>query len=178
ERRLAADVRVGARTEPFGELRANLDFVRGAAQLQRLQIGVHDDELDAVEARLDHAIDGVAAASAHPDHLDPRARPAFLIELQPQRRRLDAALLSLSQTSHASASLSLAGVTRLRRSQKNSLNNPRSRPATRPNAPAPDRKSTRLNSSHEWISYAVFCLKKKTKRDALHTTELAKAEIR
>src|SRR5438105_5616599 len=27
-----------------------------------------------------------------------------------------------------------------------------------------DRKSTRLNSSHEWISYAVFCLKKKTKK--------------
>src|SRR5271170_7875323 len=26
-----------------------------------------------------------------------------------------------------------------------------------------DRKSTRLNSSHEWNSYAVFCLKKKTK---------------
>src|SRR5438105_6209473 len=26
-----------------------------------------------------------------------------------------------------------------------------------------DRKSTRLNSSHEWISYAVFCLKKKTR---------------
>src|SRR5207247_11343507 len=24
-----------------------------------------------------------------------------------------------------------------------------------------DRKSTRLNSSHEWIAYAVFCLKKK-----------------
>src|SRR5207247_2763971 len=24
-----------------------------------------------------------------------------------------------------------------------------------------DRKSTRLNSSHAWISYAVFCLKKK-----------------
>src|SRR5438105_6047059 len=27
--------------------------------------------------------------------------------------------------------------------------------------PGIDRKSTRLNSSHEWISYAVFCLKKK-----------------
>ena len=27
-----------------------------------------------------------------------------------------------------------------------------------------DRKSTRLNSSHKPISYAVFCLKKKTKR--------------
>src|SRR5438105_6145938 len=29
-----------------------------------------------------------------------------------------------------------------------------------------DRKSTRLNSSHEWISYAVFCLKKKI-RDSM-----------
>src|SRR3712207_8160426 len=28
-----------------------------------------------------------------------------------------------------------------------------------------DRKSTRLNSSHANISYAVFCLKKKTKRE-------------
>src|SRR5207247_11255983 len=27
-----------------------------------------------------------------------------------------------------------------------------------------DRKSTRLNSSHEWISYAVFCLKKKKEK--------------
>src|SRR5688572_31251698 len=27
-----------------------------------------------------------------------------------------------------------------------------------------DRKSTRLNSSHSQISYAVFCLKKKNKR--------------
>src|SRR3712207_7102095 len=30
-------------------------------------------------------------------------------------------------------------------------------------AETPDRKSTRLNSSHANISYAVFCLKKKTK---------------
>src|SRR5258708_27526931 len=28
-----------------------------------------------------------------------------------------------------------------------------------------DRKSTRLNSSHQIISYAVFCLKKKKERD-------------
>src|SRR5256884_2607252 len=28
-------------------------------------------------------------------------------------------------------------------------------------SPASDRKSTRLNSSHGYISYAVFCLKKK-----------------
>src|SRR5207248_6283743 len=29
---------------------------------------------------------------------------------------------------------------------------------------SPDRKSTRLNSSHRTISYAVFCLKKKKKK--------------
>src|SRR5690606_40590178 len=33
--------------------------------------------------------------------------------------------------------------------------------ATSRRKPAPDRKSTRLNSSHVKISYAVFCLKKK-----------------
>src|SRR2546427_9310458 len=30
-----------------------------------------------------------------------------------------------------------------------------------------DRKSTRLNSSHSQISYAVFCLKKKKKTDKI-----------
>src|SRR5437667_484946 len=33
-----------------------------------------------------------------------------------------------------------------------------------------DRKSTRLNSSHITISYAVFCLKKKKKRIDIHTS--------
>src|SRR2546428_2436095 len=32
-----------------------------------------------------------------------------------------------------------------------------------------DRKSTRLNSSHDQISYAVFCLKKKKKHKACMT---------
>src|SRR2546422_6376060 len=32
-----------------------------------------------------------------------------------------------------------------------------------------DRKSTRLNSSHGYISYAVFCLKKKKKNTKVHT---------
>src|SRR2546427_9370244 len=31
-----------------------------------------------------------------------------------------------------------------------------------------DRKSTRLNSSHSQISYAVFCLKKKKKKNKIH----------
>src|SRR5438094_2589344 len=33
-----------------------------------------------------------------------------------------------------------------------------------------DRKSTRLNSSHRTISYAVFCLKKKKKKTTTGTT--------
>src|SRR2546426_10610468 len=49
-------------------------------------------------------------------------------------------------------------------------------PTHKPDAPSPrfvsgrDRKSTRLNSSHLVISYAVFCLKKKKKHaDDSHT---------
>src|SRR5204863_8723191 len=35
----------------------------------------------------------------------------------------------------------------------------------------PDRKSTRLNSSHVEISYAVFCLKKKKKKKIIRKTK-------
>src|SRR2546430_14508372 len=35
-----------------------------------------------------------------------------------------------------------------------------------------DRKSTRLNSSHSQISYAVFCLKKKKNTQSEHTPPL------
>src|SRR5690348_17631852 len=42
------------------------------------------------------------------------------------------------------------------------------RPARRPRGE--DRKSTRLNSSHPSISYAVFCLKKKKKQKHIHPT--------
>src|SRR5688572_31614913 len=34
-----------------------------------------------------------------------------------------------------------------------------------------DRKSTRLNSSHSQISYAVFCLKKKKNKKTIHITK-------
>src|SRR2546428_13801519 len=34
-----------------------------------------------------------------------------------------------------------------------------------------DRKSTRLNSSHDQISYAVFCLKKKKKKSRSYLIE-------
>src|SRR5256886_5915297 len=40
-----------------------------------------------------------------------------------------------------------------------------------------DRKSTRLNSSHSQISYAVFCLKKKKKNLALDVQLIDKKHI-
>src|SRR5690348_17917736 len=41
----------------------------------------------------------------------------------------------------------------------------RRQPSGQPGHQPLDRKSTRLNSSHPSISYAVFCLKKKNKTD-------------
>src|SRR2546430_6055420 len=38
----------------------------------------------------------------------------------------------------------------------------------------PDRKSTRLNSSHSQISYAVFCLKKKKNRPILYCAPIVR----
>src|SRR2546422_6720297 len=40
-----------------------------------------------------------------------------------------------------------------------------------------DRKSTRLNSSHGYISYAVFCLKKKKKYILIDREECANAKM-
>src|SRR5215211_8227099 len=45
-------------------------------------------------------------------------------------------------------------------------------PTSRPCRPPTDRKSTRLNSSHTVISYAVFCLKKKKKTIRLSIQEI------
>src|SRR3712207_7853545 len=47
----------------------------------------------------------------------------------------------------------------------------RSRLEKRVQSPPADRKSTRLNSSHANISYAVFCLKKKKKKSVIRRVE-------
>src|SRR5699024_11609462 len=58
------------------------------------------------------------------------------------------------------------------------------RPAGRPGAPhglpllLGDRKSTRLNSSHVSISYAVFCLKKKNKVIELRSKESSRNTLK
>src|SRR2546430_13161965 len=51
----------------------------------------------------------------------------------------------------------------LRRTRTHDLRRGRARDARGLPADLRDRKSTRLNSSHSQISYAVFCLKKKKK---------------
>src|SRR5208337_5139719 len=62
---------------------------------------------------------------------------------------------------------------------------PHAPPARPPRRPGPrpvsgDRKSTRLNSSHRCISYAVFCLKKKNTEGAgecaVRTSNLGNSE--
>src|SRR5256886_11502977 len=50
-------------------------------------------------------------------------------------------------------------------------------PATPARAPARDRKSTRLNSSHSQISYAVFCLKKKNETNALRSNNASRVGL-
>src|SRR6201994_344180 len=53
--------------------------------------------------------------------------------------------------------------------------------SAKPSARSParsDRKSTRLNSSHGYISYAVFCLKNKNYADAIATAMIRGAWIR
>jgi hypothetical protein len=49
-----------------------LDVVVAERLLDRLGVGVGDQEVDALEVRLDHVVDGIAAGPADPDHGDLR----------------------------------------------------------------------------------------------------------
>src|SRR5207249_7860052 len=60
------------------------------------------------------------------------------------------------------------------RMNSNLLKHPRRDPG-RDSHPSRDRKSTRLNSSHVSISYAVFCLKKKKKKLTIYIRPLSVA---
>src|SRR2546426_7150783 len=46
-----------------------------------------------------------------------------------------------------------------------------------PRGPCTDRKSTRLNSSHLVISYAVFCLKKKNKEQVTVASMIVERQL-
>ncbi len=66
---------------PGGEAHAELQLDRRLAELERLHVGIGGDELHALHAGLDHAVDGVAAAAAHADDLDARAARGFVVKL-------------------------------------------------------------------------------------------------
>ena len=65
----------GAGAEPAGPFRAQLNLVRRQRTIERLQIGIGRDEIDPLQVAVDHGVQGVAAAAADADHLDP-GRPA------------------------------------------------------------------------------------------------------
>src|SRR6266436_1180926 len=76
--------------------------------------------------------------------------------------------LPLSGTASAGACTFLRRRRRPRRSARNRRLHPgdgNDQADPRPRGKS-DRKSTRLNSSHGYISYAVFCLKKKKKKNS------------
>ncbi len=78
ERRLAADLGIGARAESFRKFSADLQLDGRLGHFQRLQIGIGGDEFDAFDFGADHAVDGVASSAAHADHFDLCAMPDFL----------------------------------------------------------------------------------------------------
>jgi len=61
---------MAARAEPLGQLVADLDLRPGPVAVEGLEVRVDGDELDALDAVLDHPVDGVAAAPAEADDLD------------------------------------------------------------------------------------------------------------
>src|SRR3712207_8833113 len=80
------------------------------------------------------------------------------------RSRLVEDLLDVARVTRGQIELRLADVD-LRQSLQEACEGVRPRAEAkgqRLSFSPPDRKSTRLNSSHANISYAVFCLKKKT----------------
>ena len=86
ERRLAANLGIGARAEALGEFSADLQLDGRLRELQRLQVGVRGDELDAFDLGADHAVDGVASSAAHADHFDLRALLIFFAKRNPDSR--------------------------------------------------------------------------------------------
>src|SRR5262245_28216242 len=86
ERGVAPDLGVGARAQTFGEPRAELHPDRRLRPVERLKVCVCYQELDTLDAGIDHVIYGVASAAADADDFDSRARRWWLVsegEIQP-----------------------------------------------------------------------------------------------
>jgi hypothetical protein len=78
---VAAHLGVGSGAEALGQTRSDLQLQRSRGEAQGLQVGVARDVLDAAQARRDHSVDGVGAASADSDDLDGRGRRVAPLQL-------------------------------------------------------------------------------------------------
>jgi hypothetical protein len=72
--RSGTNLRPRAGAETGGGAEAKLQRVFSARTRESLRVGVGYDELDALEVRLDHVVDRVAAGSAHAKNEDPRLK--------------------------------------------------------------------------------------------------------
>src|SRR5690606_22030351 len=66
----ATDFGVGTCAQTTREFAAHVELHVGVAHEQRLSVGVDRDELGPAQAEIDHAVDGVDAATADADDLD------------------------------------------------------------------------------------------------------------
>ena len=80
-----ANLRVAACAEAFGELLTDLQLVLRLTLGERLLICVDSQELDTLELRVDHSVDGVAAAAADTD--DDNSGAGFFTHLKLQHLR-------------------------------------------------------------------------------------------
>ena len=67
ERRLATALGIRAGAEAARHVPPIGILIGGGVGVERLRVGVDDDELDAFEAEVDHRVDGVAAGAAAAD---------------------------------------------------------------------------------------------------------------
>ena len=72
QRRLASLVGIRTCAETARDVRTDGELGRGGVRVERLSVGVDDDELDPFEAEVDHRVHGVAAGAADADDLDAR----------------------------------------------------------------------------------------------------------
>ena len=68
--RLAADIGIAAGAEATGQVPSDVELHLGVAHQQRLGVGVDGDEVDALQAGVDHAVDGIDTAAADAHDLD------------------------------------------------------------------------------------------------------------
>ncbi len=78
--RTVPDDRIRSRTQATGQIFADLNLVGRLIPLQGLQVGVHSEEINAVQPFFDHAVDSVAAAAAHADDTDLRSTIESIVQ--------------------------------------------------------------------------------------------------